>query len=614
MAIVPVDVGFELANDHLFEALLVQWHTPMEAGPHCYAAYSSELARRRSHELSLLANWIDGHYHREPSLRPLFIVFPEVSLPDSLIEQSESLLRLVSRPCVLIAGLCHLHWEEYKTQISNCPDLPNPEIWLSGKNAGGFVNAAIISISDGREGSHIRRFIQPKTHPYKEESAQLYCSPNSLLFESRSQISGKRLNFTVKICSDFVDPDTIRRFRQDLESAVPSIQIDLTFVLQWQPNPDAVQFKEGVKTYFEPPEAKAETKLGALFFVNAADSRHGPTSSFGCSGVRVQFAQRYPVAPNSASPTFHAEDLVAFDHQALLLRDHGPCAYHIVYRPVYLVNRVPGQGGELPFETCQCAFLDGEQASLSFVRLQPIYHWLENEWRSDESSVLESIMWTKEGSASAEIYLDFVRFSLREGRKLWLEAMQDRETEIRDGMQHYMHILRGEERSPSREPEPLRWSSQASLAAQRLMRSFSTVNLGLSSGFTMQFPARLNLRHAMIGTDIALTFLWGSGSRLPIDLLNCFGMLYHQFGHTEFHGRKWLLILVEPVCELNPDDLERWQSSEITKADVVVGDVVQVTTSFRAVCSTELLPHLLSSRTPETLCESLNRRIVGALG
>ncbi len=141
------------------------------------------------------------------------------------------------------------------------------------------------------------------------------------------------------------------------------------------------------------------------------------------------------------------------------------------------------------------------------------------------------------------------------------------------------------------------------------MRALTLVSLGLPAATHLSFPARLTLRHAMLG-DTALTLIWGNGDCDPIDMLGRFQNLHQQYGVGEFFGHKWLLILVDPVVPLTPDDLETWRASDITRGTMTnangnrteaVGDLVRIEQAFDVISAPYLMSALTSSQEPAVL-------------
>jgi len=605
MAVVPIDIDVQLASDHLIDVVILQWWTELEHGPRGFAAIPAQVIARKTAEFDRLAVWLRDEFEPVAPLRPLFIVVPEVSFPPGLLGHAENIIKALGRPCVFIAGLHHLAWQEYTNLLAEYQHMPAGVNWSAGGTQGNFVNAAAIFVHTGTSGGPIEKFLQLKIHPFVGESPQLFCGSHTLLFRSQNQTSGSRLNFAIKICSDFVDPDVVRTFRREVETSAPATQLDLTFVLQYQDDPEDSEFKHGVKAYFQPPIGMVETSKGAVIFANAGNESRGRSSQFGGSRVDVQYSQRFRMTPDMPCPTCVGDDQSDFDHQALILRDSGPCVYRLTFKPIYLVDPAPGRGDDHPFHPGECAFLDEQGPGLLFHPLQPICHWIESEWRDDEPELLATISWGQEGDATQQAYREFVRDAHKSSRVFWIAAMGTREIEVRNGIQHYTKLLSMHQQNPSNQAEPWRWGQATSTAVGRFMRVLTLLRLGLTAAMPMNFPTVLRVRHAMLGDTMGLTLLWGNGDRHPTQMLSNFQNLKDNYGVGEFIGRKWMLVLVEPGTPLTADDLASWKESNITQGTVTnpagdrtqaVGDVVRVEQDLEVLSASDLISSLTTSR------------------
>jgi hypothetical protein len=610
MAVFPIDIDVQLAGDHMIDAVILQWWTALEDGPGRFGASPAAVLEQKTREINRLAVWLQNDFDPNTPSRPLFIVVPEVSFPPNLLGRAEDIIQSLHRPCIFVAGLNHLTWDEYTALIGQYENMPANGDWLDGGAQEQFVNAAAIVIRSGAHGTPLARFLQLKVHPFNAEAPHLFRGSHTLLFRSRNRASGSRLDFAVKICSDFVNPEAVRNFRREVEAATPGTQLDLTIVLQWQDTPEDIQFKQGVMAYFEPPIGMVETSRGAVLFANSGNEFRGRSSRFGGSRLDVVYAQRFRLPSAMPCQTCVSNEYGAFNHQALVLRDGGPCVYRLTFKPIYLINPVPGSGDEHPFRPGECAFLDEEGPSLIFCALQPICHWIESEWRNDEIDLLAAIGWANEGGAAAVTYLSFVRQAHRAMREFWIAEMGAREVEVRDGIQNYTDLLKARPDSPHKQAEPWRWGDSVSRAARRFMRVLTLVSLGLPAATPLRFPSRLTVRHAMLGETIALSLIWGNGDCDPIQMLGRFQNLHQQYGVGEFFGHKWLLILVDPVVPLTPYDLETWRASDITRGTMTdangnrteaVGDLVRVEQGFDVISAPYLMSALTSSQEPAVL-------------
>ena len=603
MIVLPTDIDVQLTGDNMIDVVVLQWWTALEHGPRCFSPLPTTELVRKTAEFERLAAWLRDEFAAATPTRPLFIVAPEVSFPHSLLAAAETLTQSLQRPCVFIAGLSHLTWHDYTTLLAQCPGMPANIDWCQGGDAGKFVNAAAIFIHAGATRDPVGKYLQLKSHPYSGEAPQLFCGSHTFLFRSRDQVSGSRFNFAVKICSDFVSPDAVREFRRAVATSAPGAHLDLTFVLQYQDAPNAIQFKQGVQAYFEPPNRMVETATGAVLFVNNSNALQGRRPQFGGSRLGVGFAQLFRMAPDMACPTCVRDDQGPFGYQALILRESGPCIYRLAFKPIYLVDRTPGHGGDFPFHPGECAFLDGNGRGLTFLPIPPICHWIESEWREDESDLLATI--TGDGGEGAATYQTFVLQAHQSMRALWISAMGTREVEVRDGIQNYTSIVSTQPNSPMQQAEPWLWNPTVSTSVRRFMRVLALTKLGLGTVTDLRFPAGLRLRHAMIGDVKALTLLWGNGDRDLNQLLGCFHNLKKRYGLGEFVGPKWMLVLVDLGVPFTAADLEAWTDPDITHGTVMnqagdpipaVGNVARVEQELEVMAGSDLTSALMACR------------------
>ncbi len=207
---------------------------------------------------------------------------------DSIISQIAEQLR---RPAVIIAGIEYLPWADYRQLIEDLPDMPEKSTWLEGGIDSHVVNAAGIWIRE-TSGS-IKKFVQPKRNPYADEHPIIFPGRNVLLFRSKNQTPGLRLNFCVQVCSDFSSAEFVRVLRQDSAAACPAVPLDIMLLLQSNKDQEREQFKQAAQAYFEPPINKVETDGGCLIFVNNANHATGKTRWWGRSKFHFHYQRRW---------------------------------------------------------------------------------------------------------------------------------------------------------------------------------------------------------------------------------------------------------------------------------------------------------------------------------
>ena len=189
MAAIPISIPVELSEDHQIDLVISQWNTPLPHGPKCFAPITMDLVQKRTTELNGIFDWIHGIDDTLPN-QPLFLVIPEVSLPHSLIPVLEAKVQQLKRQCVVIAGLCHLNWQDYTHLIGDCPHMPTEIDWLAEGQQNQYVNAALILIHGGNPETPPHRYLQLKTHPYVEEAQQLYVARHTFDVTRLSRAKG----------------------------------------------------------------------------------------------------------------------------------------------------------------------------------------------------------------------------------------------------------------------------------------------------------------------------------------------------------------------------------------------------------------------------------------
>jgi hypothetical protein len=582
MTVIPIKMDIKLSDDRLLDIIVLQWWTPMEGGPRCFGVLPQDMVGQKAADLQKLGTWLIERLDSETPTRPVFVIAPEVSCPASLLPQLDTLISRLQRPSVFIVGLCHVTAAECNQLLHNWHTPIEPD-WTVPTTGGQMINAAAILIKAAGSNQQPQRFLQPKIFPYRDENPQLFRGTHSLMFYSENQTSGSRINFSVKICSDFVNADAVRQFRHDVEEEVPGRPLDFTFVLQHQDDPKSVQIQQSIQAYFDAPDKMVNTSEGALIFSNTASERRGRSTQFAGSGMHVKFVQKFPMSNNTPSPTCFREERPPYDHQAILLRECGPSIYRLTIKPVYLRNRIPGQADEQAFQLCECALLSEAEPALNFRRLEPVSHWLDSEWREDETAWLDSV------APAVDPYRSFLQTEHRLCREMWLSSFSQREVEARDNIQKYTVVLEGYEAAPRKQPEPFFWNEQTSTACRVFMRSLTLLRIGLSAPYALQIPTdRLNVRHAMLGNDTALTLLWGNGDQDPKALLGRFAQLHREYGVGEFLGRQWVIMLVNPAFDISPEDFDDLNNCDITAPAASTGDVVRVAQKFVPLCTSTL--------------------------
>jgi hypothetical protein len=189
-AVHRVETSLELDQDRAIDLFLIQWHTPRPAG---LAGLCGDVSQERVRFLSDFGAWLSQELERQVSMRPCFVLAPELSLPVSADQVVGELLRQLNRPAVFAGGMEFLRWNLYLELLERCSGMPEPNRWRSGGDETLVVNCAAIWVR-GLDGN-VRRFVQPKRNPSDAEDPLVYRGNDILLFTSANPHNGKRLNF-----------------------------------------------------------------------------------------------------------------------------------------------------------------------------------------------------------------------------------------------------------------------------------------------------------------------------------------------------------------------------------------------------------------------------------
>ena len=159
----PVPIDLHLGADALVDVLILQWRTPvLENG----GKIPAPIAASKGRLLEQLNNWLIQDFEARVPPRPLFVLAPELSMPNGCDDLLKGIVAGMHRPAVFIAGLEFLLWQEYRVIVQQLPHMPpNPDIWLQGGHDGDVVNAAVIWVRD--EVGQVRKYVcgKPGTSP-----------------------------------------------------------------------------------------------------------------------------------------------------------------------------------------------------------------------------------------------------------------------------------------------------------------------------------------------------------------------------------------------------------------------------------------------------------------
>ncbi len=546
MTVYPIDITMELPAQALIDIFIIQWHTPLPVQGANWSKIPNDLAREKGHLLDNFRGWLINYFQPNFPQRPLFILTPELSMPTCHIDLFDGIVSGLNRPVVVIAGLEYLQWDEYRGLANALSHPPPLEAWFHGGLTTHIVNAAGIWIRDSN--GYIWKYFQPKRNPQDQEQAiPVYPGRHLLLFRSRTQTDGARLNFCVQVCSDFSSSEHVRTFRQEIARICPGLSLDLTFLLQCNRDQEAIQFKQAVQEYFSVPNRKVPTDHGCLLFINNAN--HGPGKSPDWGRSKLHFPYERWRYLRFAPSTYRINNDGAHNHQAVVLRESGPAIYWLVYKPHYLVPRIPGSGQALPFPETGAlyvpikgdVFTQGVAANC-FISIPAVCHWLHEEWLEGKAD-LESSM--TENHIHKEVstgYLDSYQLGLEE----WSRVLDQQDYLARNALDIYFECWK-QDCYPHKEAEPQKWDPNASTAVKRMMRTYALLQLGADSfpNGTLK-PDPQGVRHVSVDDELRITFMWGGGERFPRNMVTTYLAAREDRGQIDLLSPKCLLIMINP--------------------------------------------------------------------
>ena len=489
--VVVVPSGIDLPPDHQLEIVLVQWDTPLAArfvGGIWEPASEMEVAEKRA----LLHRLSDALTQRPQRTR--FILLPELSTPQALVDDIEELCGNAKQPLVVAFGLEALTIDQYLRLATRV------QAQATLRMTGERVNAAGIWIR--RHDGKLHRSLQLKRHPSDNEIDVVACGEEAFVFRSPGQGSAKRLNFAVAICSDFANRKHVRALLEQIDDA--EIQgLDLMFVLQMNEDQMAEQFLESVSAYFEPSAGSVITHDGAMVFINQPTS-DDPTK-FGRSKIHFKFRRlRFP--DDNTPPTFRLEHDGEHRYEAAVFRDNRPSAYVAVLPALQLVDDMPGSGNFRPFNEAVHVTLTAGDTPLQFRPLPAVVHWM---FRSLEERQRERDGKQQKDFSIADSQCHGIWMELFENaRRWWQDALGPDDMAAKQVVQT---LLRGQsEAVVHSEPEPFHWNAEE--AVEALVEGTALVRLGM--------PTAEIARHVSVSSHVMVdgqpvVFLFGSGLRAP---------------------------------------------------------------------------------------------------
>lgn len=609
---------FKLPDDQLIDLFIIQWHTPILLEANTCKPIEEKLATTKLNSLKELGRWLKEFYDGTVPLRPIFILAPELSIPKKCFSVIEDIIKSLSRPVIFIGGVEYLSWNEYKEFIERS-NMPDQSKWLEGGRPELFVNAAGIWI--GNKSTDITKYLQPKTYPYVDENPVIYSNPNNyLIFTSEDDMSGARLNFTVQICSDFTANDRVQKFRKELLTGVFRGQLDITFLLQCNPNQEADQFTKAVEAYFLAPDRMIETDASCLIFINNANEVHGKTKQWGKSKFHFRQSHEFEYLYKNPQNTYFTTDRSTFNHQELVVRERGEGIYQVSYRPIYLTVGTHGSGGQLPFPNPPtfASLIDGSLPHAAdekkFHAIPAYIYWLINEW-VEGGKEIDAYINPKINEAAISALKGLAPSFCKE----WEDIIAGNNLSAKTIIKLFFIDFDNEEHYPFAQPEPEHWCADVSIATKKFMCLYALLACGME-GIEKISPAVSYDRHAKSDNYIA-TFFYGGKRKLVTAIITKFLYTLDTI-ECAIDTQKRIILMVDTMDSPSIEQIRSNLKSFVRADDVpvllgqrpVLGDVVQAEgldglVDFRLVYSNALFTDLTQAKDQKNLLERLSKTL-----
>ena len=391
MQVLPVNIDISLPDDSVVDLFLLQFHSPSPVQGGAPVKLPQDTVTRRHLFLERFQQWLHTNYCADNPTRPYFVIIPELSVSLSHLNVLQEIARTGDQQAVVVAGLEFLNHVEYTSLLEDMPSMPEPASWINDLANENRINSAVVMIHQNN--GELLKFIQPKRNPSEGEATTHLNCQNALLFRSLTQVTGRRLNFCVQICSDFTDFEKVRELRLQCENAANGLSMDFMFLLQRNRDQFAQQFKRSIETYFAPPNELIDTSRGCLVFVNVASETAGKSEHWGKSMLLFPWNSIKWRTPGA--PTYWLYDKPESNFQSVVLREPGSCIYWLRYKPHYLVNRVAGSGQPGPFVNSHAKAIELLDEHFpnqpNFSQIPPVTHWMLSEWREATSEFMNQL-------------------------------------------------------------------------------------------------------------------------------------------------------------------------------------------------------------------------------
>lgn len=511
MRVTRITTQLQLPASSLIDVLLVQWHTPT---PAMGGVMDRTHCERRRQALQRITRWLQTGYECAEEDRPLFILFPEISIPRALVGHVDALLEATKQPTVAIGGLEYMTrtaFEELGATLNLVVPLDEVVEQLEG---GDILNAAGVWLREP-DGA-IRHFLQPKNHPFEPEAPQLCRGKLLGLFTSADQGKGRRLNFTAHVCADFAAANRVRQMLIACEQEMTNTHLDVAFVIQHQVDQAAEQFLDAAAAYFAPPtggDTWADTAGASIVMINnAAERTRRRRGEWGDSQFKYQFMYGAKRKRLGGTDTYFLLDDGAHDTQAGVMRAAGPSAYLVHYKPRSLVRQVRGQERPEPFRDGPCLHAPLDEGELQFAPLRAAPFWLKCEWIEVAESFQDELAKLSKEDRVPTGMVDWWVQQLDDAMDLWLMELYATPSAGIVLVENCLLLQRDIDDCPPNEREPEEWGQVVRSAMREFLRVF-VLSVAWESNGKRISPAPQGLRHAVSPTGEWVSFVWGHGAR-----------------------------------------------------------------------------------------------------
>ena len=127
----PYDVDIQATSDVPLQMFLLQWHTPAPIS--AQDKIDPVVAATRCALLERFRDWLIAEMQQHPADSPVFIIAPELSMPQKCWSVLDEITKQIDRQTIIIAGFEYLDWTEYTTLLTeNAFSVPDPDMWIAG--------------------------------------------------------------------------------------------------------------------------------------------------------------------------------------------------------------------------------------------------------------------------------------------------------------------------------------------------------------------------------------------------------------------------------------------------------------------------------------------------